>query len=131
MQILEEGGPFSPDIVSTPAGLFSALIFRGVTYHANVLLTKNMYFNIFQTGRHYMKNYQKPILQTTSAIDLPMVSAQLHRMHLTFLHIGRQLKILNWEDRYLMIGLLILRRYTTTFARVCSTIRKHSPVLVP
>ena len=35
--ILEPGGPFSPDTISTQEGLFSALIFRGVTYHTDFL----------------------------------------------------------------------------------------------
>ncbi|KAF8223294.1 hypothetical protein L208DRAFT_1317448 [Tricholoma matsutake] len=44
MRILEEGGPFSPDIVSTPAGLFTALIFRGVTYHTDFLFDQECIF---------------------------------------------------------------------------------------
>ncbi|KAF8231705.1 hypothetical protein L208DRAFT_1275658 [Tricholoma matsutake] len=44
MQILEEGGPFSPNIVSMPAGFFSALIFRGVTYHTNFLFNQEWVF---------------------------------------------------------------------------------------
>lgn len=33
--ILEPGGPFSLNTISTQEGLFSALIFRGVTYHTD------------------------------------------------------------------------------------------------
>ncbi|KAF8221897.1 hypothetical protein L208DRAFT_1325518 [Tricholoma matsutake] len=44
MQILEEEGPFSPDIVLMPAGLLSTLIFRGVTYHTDFLFDQEHVF---------------------------------------------------------------------------------------
>ncbi|KAF8231105.1 hypothetical protein L208DRAFT_1278828 [Tricholoma matsutake] len=42
--ILEPGGPFSPDMVSTQEGLFSALIFRGITFHTDFLLQQEQIF---------------------------------------------------------------------------------------
>ncbi|KAF8224070.1 hypothetical protein L208DRAFT_1313566 [Tricholoma matsutake] len=42
--ILEPGGPFSLDLVSTQEGLFSGLIFRGVTFHTVFLLQQEQIF---------------------------------------------------------------------------------------
>jgi hypothetical protein len=56
MRILEPGGPFGPDNISTREGLFSALIFRGVTYHTDFLLEQE---RVFRNPTHWQALYDK------------------------------------------------------------------------
>ncbi|TFK58788.1 hypothetical protein BDN72DRAFT_906413 [Pluteus cervinus] len=43
-RILEDGGPYSSDHISTQAGFFSALIYRGVTHHTDFLQQQSILF---------------------------------------------------------------------------------------
>ncbi|KAF8234709.1 hypothetical protein L208DRAFT_1075067, partial [Tricholoma matsutake] len=54
--ILEPGGLFSPDAISTWEGLFSALVFRGVTYHTDFLHQQKQ---IFQHLSDWQELYKK------------------------------------------------------------------------
>jgi hypothetical protein len=56
LRILEPGGPFIPDAISTREGLFSVLIFRGVTYHTDFLHQQK---RIFRHPSDWQELYKK------------------------------------------------------------------------
>lgn len=62
-RILEEGGPFSPENLSTRAGFFSALVYRGITHNTAFLLEHQTLFHDLEawtTTYNNLKNTQSP-----------------------------------------------------------------------
>ncbi|KAG5635621.1 hypothetical protein H0H81_010595 [Sphagnurus paluster] len=58
--MVQPGGPYSPEHLRTPAGLFSALVFRGVTHHTPYLLDGHPVFfeDLAAWERTYSKLYK-------------------------------------------------------------------------
>ena len=44
-RVLQPGGPYSPENLRTPAGLFSAFVFRGITHHTAFLHDHPTFFS--------------------------------------------------------------------------------------
>ncbi|KDR66009.1 hypothetical protein GALMADRAFT_148182 [Galerina marginata CBS 339.88] len=59
-RVLQPGGPYSPNHLRTVAGLFSALLFRGVTHHTQYLLDGNpRLFEDFEAWKRVYNSLRK------------------------------------------------------------------------